>query len=206
MQDLVRKDKQEELSSRDFPYLEFDIQETQDGQLVVFHDGSLVRAFPRGGVNEVPVQQLSQAGIDFELASIQDLTASQLQTLHIAGRQGLRVPLLRDFLRACKDAGIGRSLAIEVKLLISDTGRQQLIDDIRWYLEACSAELDASKIAHRKYAPLGWAGVIAFPHFFAKSFGEFGSPQWRRWAQEFHLNGIKARACHFHDLSLIYMP
>ena len=35
-------------------------------------------------------------------AALQDLTASQLQSLHIAGRQGLRVPLLRDFLRwAC---------------------------------------------------------------------------------------------------------
>lgn len=136
---------------------------------------------------------------------LQDVTADQLRSLHLGGRQGLRVPLLRECMRcrgrlsgaarlpastlaegeqhccvhefrerlpckarcsscphqprlrasvrrapaaafasppacppphlhnsACIEAGIRRSLAVEVKLLVSDRGRQELLDSIRW--------------------------------------------------------------------------
>ena len=33
MQELVRKDKREGFNSRNFPYLEFDVQETRDGKV-----------------------------------------------------------------------------------------------------------------------------------------------------------------------------
>lgn len=40
-------------------------------QLVVFHDGALERAFPRGGANEGPLRELEAAGVDYETASAQ---------------------------------------------------------------------------------------------------------------------------------------
>lgn len=215
---------------------------------------------------------------------LQDLTAAQLSSLHLAGRQGLRVPLLREFLAACLDAGIRRSLAVvreavklpaacglscrvrrclcmitasessslwvslcalplpwqEVKVLVTDQGRRELIDSIRcagrgmavaaaeevqhvqlgdacfmimelpapswrpdllceppsslrlrrlmpaagarrWYLDEHQRRLQPAGAAWQRqcYAPLGWAGVIAFPHFWAPAFGEFGSLQVR---------------------------
>jgi hypothetical protein len=49
----------------------------------------------------------------------------------------------------------------------------------RWYLDTYGPQLDASPWAAQQYRPFGWAGVIAFPQFFANSYGEFGSPQVR---------------------------
>ncbi len=53
-------------------------------------------------------------------------------------------------------------------------------DECRWYLDTYGRQMDKSPWRHQKYAPLGWASVIAFPHFFAMSFGDFGSQQVRQ--------------------------
>ena len=95
-------------------------------------------------------------------------------------------------------------MAIEIKSLVSDAGRQQLLDCISAYREDHGAALDRDPTATaQKYAALGWAGVIAFPDMFASSFGEFGSPAWRRWAGEFRRRGIPARCCHVHWMSYV---
>lgn len=38
------------------------------------------------------------AGIPFRLLTVQDLTLAQLQSLHLGGRAGLKVPSLQQFL------------------------------------------------------------------------------------------------------------
>lgn len=205
MRALVALDNGEGVTEH-FPFLEFDVQETQDGQLVVFHDACLTRAFPATKENTATIHSLANEGVDWQNATVQDLSLSQLQSLHLGGREGLRVPLFKEFLRACVAVGIRRTLAIEVKLLLTDKARQELIDTIRLYLEEYTPQLNSSPWVSNCYKPLGWASVIAFPHLFALSFGEFGSSQWKRWASEFRKQKIRARACHFHDLSLIYMP
>ena len=43
-------------------------------------------------------------------------------------------------------------------------------------METHGPRLDADPLARRhRHARLGWAGVIAFPHLFAQSFGPYGS-------------------------------
>jgi hypothetical protein len=74
------------------------LQETSDGELVVFHDLWLTRAFPTAGINEPIIRQLEEEGVTFGSASIQDLTSDQLRELHLFGRPGLRVPTLQEFL------------------------------------------------------------------------------------------------------------
>jgi hypothetical protein len=98
---------------------------------------------------------------------------------------------------------VRRTLAVEVKALRSDTGRQKLLDLMSDYLATHGAALDADpRAVSQQYKPLGWAGIIAFPHYFAESFGEYGSPQWRRWAGEMRRRGIPARCVHFPALDL----
>lgn len=104
--------------------------------------------------------------------------------------------------RAATDLGLRRSLAVEVKALHSDAGRRELVSCIGEYRAACAARLDGGPHAAHKYGRLGWAGIIAFPHLFAASFGEFGGREWRRWAAELNARGIPARCCHFHWLDL----
>lgn len=51
------------------------------------------------------------------------------------------------------------------------------------YLEAHAPRLDADPVAVRhRCRHLGWAGVIAFPHLFASSFGEYGTAEVSAWA------------------------
>eukprot|EP00887_Chlorella_sp_A99_P005004 scaffold4.g5004.t1 len=190
----------------DVPYVEFDVQETSDAQLVIFHDLTLTRAFPRQGHNAAVADGLERGGgPPFALATVANLSLAQLRRLDLGGRRGLRVPTLREFLEACVGTGVRRPLAIEVKAVQTDAARRQLLDDISWYRQTHGAALDREPdAAARRHPHLGWAGVIAFPHFFAHCFGEYGSPQWRHWAEEFQRRGIPARACHFTQLTLIY--
>lgn len=98
-----------------------------------------------------------------------------------------------------------RTLALEVKALRSDGARQKLLDLLSDYLATHGRALEADPVAvQRQYKPLGWAGIIAFPHYFAESFGEYGSPQWRRWAGEMRRRGIPARCVHLHALELTH--
>lgn len=62
---------------------------------------------------------------------LQDLTAAQLRSLHIAGRPGLHAPTLSEFLSAFRSAGCRRPMVIEIKRIASDKGRQRLLDLLR---------------------------------------------------------------------------
>lgn len=188
-----------------FPYLEFDVQETADGELAVFHDSLLNRAFPTpdGSHNAAVADRLSAAtGIPFQLLTVGDLTLPQLQSLQLGGRPGLRVPTLQLFLDACEAAGAERSLAVEVKQLRTDSARQRFIEAVSAYRERAAARLSGRTLRH-SCRWLGSAGVISFPHLFAASFGEYGSTEWQRWAAEFKARGIPVRSCHLLWLSLI---
>jgi hypothetical protein len=47
------------------------VQETRDGELVVFHDANLLRAFPLAGPNVPAFEQLASQGIQRDKASPQ---------------------------------------------------------------------------------------------------------------------------------------
>ena len=65
-----------------------------------------------------------------------------------------------------------RTLAVEIKIIKTDVGRERLLDLLTNYRELRGRELDEDKAAPKQqYKPFGWAGIIAFPHFFAQSFG-----------------------------------
>lgn len=198
---LHQNDSKGIYESKSLPFIEFDVQETKDRQLVLFHDATLSAAFPDCEINQRGIARLKEKGLQLESASIKDVTFEELTELHLAGRAGIHIPLLSTFLKECLSLGVRRTLAVEVKALQTDKGRQELLDLVEWYRNECGAILDQThKSLGNKYAPLGWAGIIAFPHLFASSFGEFKSNEWKRWADEFKKKGVPARCCHFHYL------
>ncbi len=52
-------------------YVEIDVQETADGELVVMHDMHLRRAFPHRGPNVAAFEQLRAQGVDADRATVQ---------------------------------------------------------------------------------------------------------------------------------------
>ena len=75
------------------------VQETKDGEIVVFHDDTLARAVEGAGLNAAPAAALAEAGLDFRTATIQQLTYAQLRSFHLGGHPGVHIPSLRQFLR-----------------------------------------------------------------------------------------------------------
>jgi len=88
-------------SHKKFRYWEFDVNETKDGELIVFHDDSF---------QGKPIREWSS----------RDLLKSAKKEFD------LEVPLLSDVLESLSDST--KPLRIEIKDLHSDTGRQKFID------------------------------------------------------------------------------
>lgn len=96
---LAEADAAGAFDDQHFPYIEFDVQETADGELVLFHDPTLVAAFPDGGPNTAAWAALrDDAGVVRATATVQECTAAQLRGLHLGGRAGVHVPTLQQFL------------------------------------------------------------------------------------------------------------
>ena len=85
---------------------EWRLQETKDGEIVVFHDDTLARAVDGAGLNAAPAAALAEAGLDFRTATIQQMTFVQLRSFHLGGHPGVHIPSLRDFLRCQQPAGL----------------------------------------------------------------------------------------------------
>eukprot|EP00882_Tetradesmus_deserticola_P012427 GHRQ01013170.1.p1 GENE.GHRQ01013170.1~~GHRQ01013170.1.p1 ORF type:complete len:344 (+),score=111.83 GHRQ01013170.1:127-1158(+) len=201
LQALIEEDNGPHGPVKDLHYIELDVQETADGELVVLHDFDLLRAFPNTGLNVAGYEQLALPGLKPapELIQVQDVTSSQLCALHVAGREGLHAPTLREFIAAFRAASCRRPLVVEVKKVFSDGGRTMLLQLLREhkpYADRLELEHPGMRNPH-----LGFLALIAFPHFYVKCFGEFGSQRWRHWSQQFASAGIPVRCCYLETLS-----
>lgn len=205
LRDLIRRDNAKDCGPlQKLAYVECDVHETKDGVLVVFHDDTLKRAIPDAdGLNAAPLAALREVGLSLNTARIHQMTAAQLQGFHLGGINGSHIPTLQDYLRVCTEEGLRRSIAVEVKTLQTDVGRQQLLDLMRGYAADNSGRLEQSW-PQLKYNLFGWAAVIAFPQTWAQNFGEFKSDGWRFWARKFGDAGMPVKSCVFHWLLLTY--
>lgn len=75
------------------------VQELVDGELVVFHDATVTRAFSVSGAN---VARLKAMGFD-ATTPLWSLTYKQLLTLDVGGRRGVKVPTLAAMLDLLRD-------------------------------------------------------------------------------------------------------
>jgi glycerophosphoryl diester phosphodiesterase len=198
-----------------FDYLEFDVQETADGELVVFHDSKLKRLIPNNGDNrktytdiarelEQDTQALailSPAGYEWKDLKIRQLTLAQLKRFHLGMDIQDRIPTLQEFLQACLEWGLERPIALEIKSIYSDRARQKLIDT---YADFKVAYLARTKVSFsRKYdmAPDG-VSIIAFPSNFKKSFGKNKDVR-RQWCAKMKDAGFeKVHRTLFHGRNL----
>jgi hypothetical protein len=65
-----------------------------------------------------------------------------------------------------------------------------------------AAQQEAAHPEHRN-PQLGFLSLIAFPNYFARSFGEFGSRRWRQWGARLTALRIPVRCCFLEALPLL---
>jgi len=125
---------------RDFKYAEFDIQETYDGELVVFHDKTFSRMLPSVGQN-VEVYDSIIANIYQRIGKkikakdirMKYVTLEEAQSLQLRGAGEEFPPTLEEVLDLARDNQISKPLVVEIKYLQTDNARTKLVDIVREY-------------------------------------------------------------------------
>ncbi|KAL0019574.1 hypothetical protein WJX79_009320 [Trebouxia sp. C0005] len=191
---LIQRDNSTPGGLTTLAYVEFDVHETADKELVVLHDlHSVLAASAPYEINQGIMQELAGAGLQLEApattstaklmqkaqaagrglygdtAGLQSLTAAQLKRVHISGRQGVHVPTLEEFLRCCTSHNLQRSVAVEVKSVATDTGRAKFVNLLRQYKQDFEQRQDPN-MTSRLYKPFAPIAAISFPFFWAPAF------------------------------------
>jgi len=151
---------------KNFKYVEFDIRETKDGKIVLFHDNDITRLIPQTKHNIKVLKRVLKRK-KFEKIRIKDLTFKEVKGLWI--EKNIHIPTLKEVLDTSIKWNLTKPMHIEVKSLNTDMVRYKLIELINEY----SSKLDIS--------------IIAFRKNFNKSF-----PFTPRWIKLFQNNGIEA--------------
>jgi len=103
-------------------YSEFDVRETSDGQLVVFHDWD-VAAIPDTRQNR------DVLGAKPHGQAICELTLSQIKSLEL--ESGCKIPTLDEVLQSAKELKPTKPLLVEIKYLQSETARNKLFESVK---------------------------------------------------------------------------
>ena len=151
---------------KNFKNVEFDIRETKDNKIVVFHDRNIERIIPKNNHNIKILTKILKKK-KFKKIRVKDLTLKEMTQLVIA--KNIYVPTLEDVLKESIKWDVKKPIHIEVKSLHSDKARYKLIDLVNKY----NQKLDIS--------------LISFRNNFYNSF-----PFTPRWISIFKNNNIEA--------------
>jgi len=144
---------------KEFKNVEFDVRETKDHALVVFHDNKIERIIPKNR-NNLKVLKRVLKKKKFEKIRIKDLTLKEVRRLLIA--KDVYVPTLEDVLESSIKWNLKKPMHIEIKFLKSDEARYKLIDLVNKY----NKKLDIVLIAfHRNFYksfpfPARWINIL----------------------------------------------
>ena len=141
----------------DLLYWECDLRETKDQEIVVFHDWDIGELVPDNEANRKAL------GVDKvgEIPII-DLTLRQIKSLTL--KDGQPIPTLEEVLQCGIEHGMKKSLLLEIKLLLTDTGRDKVLELAKNYREKTEAEIH----------------FLAFRRNISRSF-----PNEQQWLQKF---------------------
>ncbi len=157
----------------DFLYLEFDIQETRDGEIVVFHDKTLRRMVNRKQNKEALDKIAKENGFSYikkkmNLIHIYDLTYAQLQTLHLTDHPDQKIPTLKEFLELSKEIGLRKPMSVEIKYLYTTRVKEKVIKVLEEFREDYMDSADI--IFEEKYDMPFRVGFLGFKSKFKKTY------------------------------------
>ncbi|MCP4911989.1 MAG: hypothetical protein GY909_02630 [Oligoflexia bacterium] len=134
----------------DYLYLEFDIRETFDGELVVFHDQRLGRMLPYEDnqkiydrfyqdlkfLRRIPFER--RVTRDFRIS---DFKLSELRLFKLKGSLE-RVPSLEEFLKVMKTLNLRKPVALDIKMIKTVEAKEQLFMLAKEYLDKVANQRD----------------------------------------------------------------
>ena len=174
-------------------YVEFDLQETADGEIVLFHDDELDRLLPNNAINresylEILSDQETIARVGVENPSFKDLkikhlTLLQLKTLKLGSSLTEGIATLDDFLEKSLLWDIRKPMTFEIKNFHSDEGRNKLIQTVKTYK---NIYITQQRIRFEKKFDMDKSGIsfLAFKKNLKKSF------PLKKWCPIFRKNGF----------------
>jgi glycerophosphoryl diester phosphodiesterase len=176
---------------KDFLYLEFDVQETKDGVLVIFHD-KYIRRMISYKQNKVELDKIYKE-IDasfikrkFNRVKISELTYEQVSRLHLTDHPDQRVPTLREYLEASEQFDLMKPMTVEVKYIQSENSKYKIIEMVKDFNDRYMK--DADIIFERKYDMPFKTGFLAWKSKFKKTFGK--DPKWCQLIIDAGLYGV----------------
>ncbi len=113
------EEKQPLQNHHDFVYLEFDVRETADHKLVVYHDSTLRRLMDSSSSKQ----------------KINNLKLREIKSFNFEGWDGEHIPTLEEFVRASIEYKLIKPMVIEIKNIYSDQGMEKLLQVVRYYNE-----------------------------------------------------------------------
>ncbi|WP_164848369.1 glycerophosphodiester phosphodiesterase family protein [Halobacteriovorax sp. HLS] len=163
----------------DFLYLEFDIQETKDGEIVIFHDKYIKRMISYKQnkqeldiiYNEIGASSFQRR---FNNIRIAELTFEQLRRLRLTNHPDQQVPTLDEYLETSKDYGLLKPMSVEVKYLQTDVAKLKVINKLEEFNNLYMKNADI--IFESEYDLPYLTGFLAWKSKFKKVFGK--DPSW----------------------------
>ncbi|HAZ12453.1 MAG: hypothetical protein A2X86_16865 [Bdellovibrionales bacterium GWA2_49_15] len=173
-----------------FSYLEFDVQETADGQLVLFHDRKIDRMFPQNSINGPSIQKILKSGHkSYDQLTIHDLTLEQLQTLVLKNSQGERIATLDNFLQGCLRWGLIRPVTLEIKYFYTDAAREYLLETYSAFKENFLGRVRVIKTKNYDLDPTG-VGFLSQKSNLQDSFNFNNAQKKAYWCDRFRNAGF----------------
>jgi len=183
---LAENGKRPPLQKRkDFVYLEFDVRETADHELVVFHDNTLNRMMDRGALK----------------LKVRKLTLKQLQNFRFKDLPDETIPTLEEFIDTCIDLKLSKPMVIEIKEIYSVEGKEKLLALCDYYRESLKGDREIIYENNFDF-PKEPLILMGFSKNCTKTFGK--GEKRKRWAEilkNHNIDGVYKPA--FHTVNLM---
>lgn len=191
-----------------FTYLEFDVQETFDGKLVLFHDNGLTRLFDKKEnaeaikILEANVDIKNRIGkkVKFSSIKVKDLTLDELRLFKLKGLGNEKIVELKDYMNAARELGLVKPLILEIKYVRSDAALAEMLDLMQSYYHEYA--MDAGVIVEDDFDFPGMVTFLSFKGNVEKSIGKIGSEKHKFWCDQIRdlgLQGIYRPIIHSKD-------
>jgi len=196
-----------------YAYSEFDVQETYDNQLVVFHDKDFKRMLPYKGANKKiykniieKIKQRTGKKYHYKKLRVKLLTLEEIQSLWLKGNYDQRVPTLEDILQLAADLRVTKPMIVEIKRLHSDKGREELFRLVKKYKDEYGDGADLVFTKEYNYPKNFSITFLAFPKKFKSSFPDYQTKStYCQLIRDFKLGGVYRAGKHKSDLCRKYL-
>ena len=186
-----------------FEYLEFDVRETKDHEIVVYHGGSKGRIFGKDGPAStsnamIPYSAYNKAvyesfniGISWKKVRVKDVTLEQISQFKLYGEYDQFVPSLQEYLQATITFGLRRPLMVELKDIYSIDGRDKLLQIVSSYKQNFINLVDINLVANpKKEFDFQKVGFMARTTKAKSIMGKVGSASFLNWCNMFKQYGF----------------